>query len=121
MPDYLAAADVLIAPYKLKKGFEKVGFYNSPVKLFEYMAMGKPIITSNIGQISEIIEHGETGLLIEPGNYKEFASGILKLVENPQLRDKLGFNARAEFERNYTWEMNAMKVIAVYEELLNVV
>jgi glycosyltransferase involved in cell wall biosynthesis len=115
---FFAAADVLVAPYKLKEEFKKVGFYNSPVKLFEYMAMGKPIITSDLGQISEVIKHEKSGLLIEPGNYKELANNILKLVENQQLVDKLGSNARVEFEKNYTWEMNAMKVIAVYEEIL---
>ena len=118
VPAYLATADVLVASYKLKEEFKKVGFYNSPVKLFEYMAMGKPIITSDIGQISEVIEHEKTGLLIESGNYKELVNSVLKLVENRQLRDKLGSNARVEFEKSYTWEMNAKKVIAVYEELL---
>lgn len=118
VPGYLAAADVLVAPYKLKRGFEGVGFYNSPVKLFEYMAMGKAIVTSNIGQISEVIEHGKTGLLIEHGNYKELANSVLKLVENQQLRYELGYNTRVEFEKNYTWEINTKKVIGIYEELL---
>ena len=118
VPGYLAAADVLLAPYKLKKGFEDVGFYNSPVKLFEYMAMGKAIVTSNIGQISEVIEHERTGLLIEPGDYKELAENILVLLEHKQLREKLGSNARVEFERNYTWEQNARRIMAIYEELL---
>lgn len=118
VPGYLAAADVLLAPYKLKKGFEDVGFYNSPVKLFEYMAMGKAIVTSSIGQISEVIEHGKTGLLIEPGDYKELAENILMLLENKQLREKLGSNARVEFERNYTWNLNARQIMAIYEEIL---
>ena len=118
VPGYLATADVLLAPYKLKKGFEDVGFYNSPVKLFEYMAMGKAIVTSNIGQISEVIEHGKTGLLIEPGDYKELAENILMLLENKQLREKLGSNARVEFERNYTWNLNARRIIAIYGEIL---
>lgn len=118
IPTYLAAADILIAPYKLEKDLKYIGFYNSPVKLFEYMAMGKPIIASNIGQIGEILEHGKTGLLIEPGNYKELAENILILLEDGQLKKKLGKNARIEVERNYTWERNARKIMEIYREVL---
>jgi glycosyltransferase involved in cell wall biosynthesis len=118
VPAYLAAADILLAPYKLEEDFRDVGFYNSPVKLFEYMAMGKPIITSNIGQIEEIIEHGKTGLMIEPGNYNELARNILTLMEDEQLKKKLGKNARIEVEKNYTWERNARKIMTIYEEIL---
>jgi len=118
LPNYLAAADILLAPYKLKEQFKEIGFYNSPVKLFEYMAMGKPIIASNIGQISEVIEHGKTGLLIEPGNYQELTSNILTLFENKQLREELGVNAREELVRNYTWKINADKIVNVYKDLI---
>ena len=118
VPTYLAAADILVAPYKLEEDFKGIGFYNSPVKLFEYMAMGKPIITSNIGQIEEIIEHGKTGLLIEPGNYNELARTILTLMEDEHLKKKLGKKARIEVEKNYTWERNARQIMAIYKEIL---
>ncbi len=115
IPAYLAAADILIAPYKSEIKY----FYNSPIKLFEYMAMGKSIITSNIGQIGEIIEHGETGLLNKPGNYKELTENILLLLENEKLRKKLGERARKEVIKKYTWEQNARKITSIYEELLD--
>jgi len=118
VPLYLAAADILVAPYKLEEEFKNIGFYNSSVKLFEYMAMGKPIIASNIGQIGEIIEDEKTGLLIEPGNYKELTNNILTLTEDEQLKKKLGKNARFEVETNYTWEQNAKKIMEIYNEVL---
>ena len=118
VPLYLAAADVLVAPYIVEKDFEDIGFYNSPIKLFEYMAMGKAIVTSNIGQISEIIDHGRTGLLIKPGNHQELANNILMLIRDNDLREALGSNARIEFERNFTWEKNARRIISIYEDLL---
>lgn len=118
VPTYLAAADILVAPYKLEEVFKDIGFYNSPVKLFEYMAMGKPIIASNIGQIGEILEHGKTGLLIEPGNYKELTEYILTLLEDEQLKRKLGKNARSEVEKKYTWEHNARRIMEIYNEVL---
>ena len=118
VPKYLAAADILLAPYKLESDFKDIGYYNSPIKIFEYMAMGKAIITSNIGQILEVIEHNKTGLLIEPGNYKELANNIQLLLENKTLRGELGSNARNEFEKNYTWEKNARKIMSVFNEIL---
>lgn len=118
VPRYLAAADVLVAPYKLEKDLKHTSFYNSPVKLFEYMAMGKPIIASHIGQIAEILEHEKTGLLTEPGNPKNLAENILILTEDEQLKKKLGRYARNEAEKKYTWEQNARRIMAIYEEVL---
>jgi glycosyltransferase involved in cell wall biosynthesis len=114
IPSYLAAADILIAPYNVENNF----FYNSPIKLFEYMAMGKPIIASNLGQIRDVIEDGRTGLLNEPGNYEELAENILILLENEKLRKELGLNARKEVEKKYTWEQNVRQIISIYEEIL---
>ena len=83
------------------------------------MAMGKPIITSNIGQIGEILEHEIGGLLIEPGNHEELARNILTLMEDEHLKKKLGKNARIKVEKNYTWERNARQIMAIYEEILD--
>ena len=113
VPKYLAASDIVVAPYP-----QIDFFYFSPVKLFEYMATGKPIIASNIGQIGDVLEHGKTGLLIEPGNYKELAENILTLLEDEELKKILGRNARIEVEKNYTWERNARKIMEIYKEVL---
>ncbi|WP_342304735.1 glycosyltransferase family 4 protein [Methanolobus sp. ZRKC5] len=114
---YLAASDILLAPYILKNEFANVGFYNSPIKLFEYMAMGKSIISSNMGQIAEIIQHGENGLLIEPGDSAQLAEYILKLADDSALRFKLGYNARMALEDKYTWKVNAKTIMKLYEEV----
>jgi len=118
MPAYLAAADILAAPYKKEKGLKDIGFYNSPIKLFEYMAMGKPVITSNIGQISEIIRHKQTGVLVEPGNDKDLTENILSLIEDDRLKRELGYNARDEVKKKYTWKQNAQRTMEVYREIL---
>lgn len=118
MPSYFATADVLVAHYKQQTDFEYVNFYGSSLKLFEYMAMGKPIIASNLGQIGEILEHGKSGLLIELGNYKELANNILTLMADEKLKRKLSKNARIEVEKNYTWERNARKIMEIYKEVM---
>jgi glycosyltransferase involved in cell wall biosynthesis len=113
IPEYLAASDIAVAPYP-KMDF----FYFSPIKLFEYMASGKAIVASDMGQIGEVIEHEKTGLLIEPGNVRALKESIEYLLDNPQLRRKLGRNARKAAE-SYTWENNAKRVMKIYEELIN--
>jgi len=118
VPEYLAAADILVAPYKKAKDLGNISFYNSPIKLFEYMAMAKPIIASNIGQIGEILRHRKTGLLNEPGNPQELTECILLLLKDNNLKKELGSNSRLEVEKSYTWEQNARRIMEVYEKVL---
>lgn len=112
--EYLSAADILVAPYP-KMDF----FYFSPIKLFEYMAAGKPIIASNIGQISEVIENMQTGILVEPGNVDDLTNNILYLINDDVLMKKLGQNARKKVENEYSWKINAERIMKIYDEILN--
>src|SRR5205807_7132606 len=92
VPALLDACDILLSPHvPLEDGSE---FFGSPTKLFEYMAMGKGIVASRLGQIGEVLADEETALLTEPGNAKELADAILRLSESPELRERLGAAAR---------------------------
>jgi len=69
IPEYIAAADVAVAPYN-PSGFrdmERYGFYFSPIKIFEYMACGKPVVTTDIEIVRDVIRESDCGLLVEPG------------------------------------------------------
>ena len=111
----LDACDILVAPHvPLADGSE---FFGSPTKIFEYMAMGKGIVASRLGQIGEVLVDGETALLVEPGNVSELAAAILKLVESPELRKQLGAEARETAEREHTWTRNAQRVLDAYKSL----
>ena len=108
MPGYLAACDVLVAPYL--PVLAQVPFHGSPIKVFEYMAMAKPVVASNLGQISVILKHRETGLLVTPGDANELADVIVELGEDPQLARNLGCNARSE-SMKYTWKANGDRLL----------
>jgi glycosyltransferase involved in cell wall biosynthesis len=109
-PEYLAACDVLVSPHL---GFEDgTKFFGSPTKLFEYMAMGKPIIASDLEQIGKIIIDGVNGLKFNPGDANKLSELILKLYFEPELRVSLGRKAREDVIRNYTWKQNAYRVLA---------
>ena len=115
VPAYLDACDVLVAPHvPLDEGAD---FFGSPTKLFEYMAAGKAIVASRLGQIGDVLEHCETGWLVEPGDVDDLRRGLLAVAEDPRLRRDLGANARREATEHHTWRQNARRLIDAYSTL----
>ena len=115
VPALLDACDMLLSPHvPLADGSE---FFGSPTKLFEYMAMGKGIVASRLGQIGEVLVDQETALLTEPGNARELADAILRLTGSPDLRERLGSAARAAAMARHTWKHNAQRVLDAYASL----
>jgi glycosyltransferase involved in cell wall biosynthesis len=113
IPEHIAAMDITVAPYTPNENF-----YFSPIKIFEYMAMGKPVVAGSIGQVQEIIAEGETGLLFTPGDIAEMNAVIQKLVDNAALRQRMGEQGRAWVARERTWDRNAEKVLSLVHLLL---
>jgi len=112
VPLYLATMDVAVAPYPdLSK------FYFSPLKLFEYMAAGRAIVASRLGQVAEVIVDGESGLLFKPGDVEDLVRCIRRLREDSRLRLALGKQASMT-SRSYTWSKNASQVVAWVEALV---
>ncbi|MFZ0060496.1 MAG: glycosyltransferase family 4 protein [Pyrinomonadaceae bacterium] len=112
IPALLDACDVLVSPHvPLAAGAE---FFGSPTKLFEYMAMGKPIVASRLGQIADVLGHEKTGLLVEPGDARQLSNAIIRLTQSPQLREKLGAAARQSAIANHTWTRNAQIILDAY-------
>ena len=110
VPETLDAADIFLAPLvPFADGSE---FFGSPTKLFEYMAMEKAIIASNLGQMGTIITHKENGWLTEPGNAEALGTAILYLAENADLRLQMGQRAREAAVSRHTWLQNARAVLA---------
>jgi glycosyltransferase involved in cell wall biosynthesis len=83
----------------------------SPMKLFEYMAHGKPIIAADLPAIREVLTDGETALLCEPGDVEAWRKAVERLRTDPDLRVVLGEAAFARLQRDYTWEGRARAVI----------
>lgn len=107
---YLDAADILVSPHVPMPG--GIAFFGSPTKLFEYMAMGKAITASALNQIADLLEHGKTAWLVTPGDAQELGEAIQRLAADPQLRIKLGRNARESILARHTWRRNAARVLA---------
>jgi glycosyltransferase involved in cell wall biosynthesis len=110
---YLLAADILIAPFT-SEGRDIAGKiiipFSSPLKIFEYMAAGKPIVASNVGAIPEVITHEENGLLVEPGNVTELVTAIARLLSDRELAARLATNAQRN-ARRYSWDKRVARVL----------
>lgn len=108
-PMYLAASDILVSPQIPNP--DGTPFFGSPTKLFEYMAMGKAIVASDLDQIGRILKDGKTALLATPGNEDSLADCILRLASDSKLRTTLGTNAREDVVKNYTWDTHVQIIL----------
>jgi glycosyltransferase involved in cell wall biosynthesis len=114
MPSHYAACDILVSPHvHMADGST---FFGSPIKVFEYMAMGKPIVASGIGQLAELLK--DQALLTQPGDSSAIADAIVRLAETPGLRAELGNAVRENCLANLTWEHNARRFINAYWSVL---
>lgn len=112
--ELLAAMDIVFAPYPPMEFF-----YFSPLKLFEYMAAGKPVVASRVGQIEDMVEDGINGLLYDAGEIEQLIARSSELIEDKELRTRIGKQARETMCANHSWRVNADKVIKLIEESLN--
>lgn len=122
--EYLQACDILLSPQT--NSLKKSQFYGSPIKMFEYMGLGKAIIASDLMQIGQVLRPAllsnsldsnsiitdEAAVLIPPGAFESLRDSILFLAENSEIREKLGANARKSLLENYTWNKHVAKIIA---------
>lgn len=113
---YIASSDLCLCLYKINEE-SKFGFYNSPLKLFDYMSCAKPIIASPLGQISEIIKDGENGCITD-NNVDNIVSSILKLKKNNELCIQMGNKARQEVIDYYNWNRVAEESIELFERCI---
>jgi glycosyltransferase involved in cell wall biosynthesis len=113
-PAHLAACDILVSPHL---GFDKgEKFFGSPTKLFEYMAMGKAVVASDLEQIGEVIRDGSNGRTMRPGDAGRLEALIGELCNDKGQRDRLGDAAARDVTMKYTWEKNVARIIESLNE-----
>jgi glycosyltransferase involved in cell wall biosynthesis len=106
VPGLLASMDVAVAPYP-----NHARCYFSPLKVFEYMAAGLPVVASRIGQLVELIQDGINGLLCPPGDPVALACAIGRVRSEPELSARMRREARALVLEHHTWDAVARRIL----------
>jgi glycosyltransferase involved in cell wall biosynthesis len=111
VPAFVASFDIALQP--------AVTPYASPLKLFEYLALGKAIVAPRMPNIEEVLTHGDNAWLFDAVDGASFASALSALSEDPALRQRLAVRARASIgELGLTWRSNAQRVAALGAALM---
>jgi glycosyltransferase involved in cell wall biosynthesis len=109
LPSVYNCADVFVLP-SIQEG--------QGIVLLEAQASGKPVVAFDVGGVNEAVHNKETGLLVERDNSDALMDGLMKLLLDKPLRDKMGANGRRFVTKNFTWDICAQKMLTVYHEVL---
>lgn len=109
IPLYLKIADVAVIP--------ETNDFRSPIKMFEYMALGLPVVAPKKPAIKVAITNKREGLLFEPGDYSSLAQALLECFLEPNVANKLGENARQKVFNNFTWERHAGHILQLLSKV----
>jgi len=109
VPELLASCDLFVLP-SLYEGL--------PVSVLEAMAAGKPIVATRIGGTDEVIQDGQTGLLVPPADPESLAQAIQRVLTDRLLAQRLGAEARARVRKEFSAETVAARTVEIYEELM---
>ena len=101
--DYVSLFDIAVSP--------KATFYASPMKITEYMAMGKAVVAPDSENLIDMIDDGENGILFKKDSTASLTECLDKLFGSAELRQQMGQNAREKVETRLNWEWNAREVI----------
>ena len=113
IPRYIAAADVCVAAFK----DTKVTRCKSPLKIAEYMACGKAVVASNVGEVRRML--GGVGILVDPDDANSLAEGILRIIGDKDLGDRLGKFARIRVGEKYNWVKTTANLFVAYQKIIN--
>jgi glycosyltransferase involved in cell wall biosynthesis len=109
VPNHLAAMDICLLPQS--------DWLNCPMKLLEYGVMGQAIVAPDLEAIRDLLQHGETALLVKPGDLAEMTSAIEELATNSSLRKKLAQSVQQHILTNHTWTKNAERILGIYRKV----
>jgi glycosyltransferase involved in cell wall biosynthesis len=111
MPELAASADVGVAPYDTTRLRQlRLGFFWSPLKIFEYMASGLPTVTISVPPLDEIVREEHEGLHFAEGDDVHLARVLGRLADDAGLRTRLGAQARARVVERYSWARHCEQI-----------
>jgi glycosyltransferase involved in cell wall biosynthesis len=119
MPAVVAACDIGVAPYDPARLPQlRLGFFWSPLKIFEYMASGLPTVTVRRPPLDELVRDGEDGLLVQEADPAALAAALERLAGDPVLRARMGASARRRVVERYSWDGHCAQLEALMGRLV---
>ena len=117
----MRSMDVLLMPYQKSVSIGVAGQdtaqWMSPMKMFEYMASGVPLVSSDLPVLREVLEEGRNALLVAPGDPRAWVAAVDRLAFDPGFAAYLGANAHADYKKLYTWAARARQLLEAAKEL----
>lgn len=107
LPPYIASFHIGVMPDS--------NDYGSPMKIFEYMAMGKPVVVPDYGPLRDAVTDGEEGLIFAPGNAADLARCLMALLGDPALHRKMSARARDRILTRHNWRENTRTILRVMQ------
>ena len=119
VPAYLALGTVGIAPYDCDAypPLRQFGFFWSPLKIFEYMASGMPVVAIDIEPLNHVVKDGERGYVVPEGNWTGFAEKIINLLQNPSKCSTIGTAAKTFAVEKYSWQAHVHQINRILESV----
>lgn len=114
VPEYTAASDIYIIPTR----DTMYARAEIPRKIFDAMAMGKPIVASNISDIPIFLDNGKCGILTKPDSLKSLKDALSHLIEDKSLREKLGRKARSSYLKHFSYKILEQKLNKIYSQFM---
>jgi len=106
----LQTADIFVLPSRDREGLG--------IAIIEAMATGLPVVGTDLGGIPEVIEDGENGFLVSPGNSGQLAEALKKLIDDREMRKDMGYRGRKRFEEKFTLQRMIRQIEELYDYLL---
>ncbi|WP_255334807.1 glycosyltransferase family 4 protein [Methanosarcina sp. KYL-1] len=111
IPKYIKISKIGTVLLHPTERFKKTAY---PLKLFEYMACGKPVLASDLPAMGKIVKETKCGLLTDPKNMEKISDSIIYLLENPQKAEEMGMNGKKAVETKYNWEVMEQNLLKIY-------
>jgi L-malate glycosyltransferase len=110
LQSFLASLDIFAMPSNVQESFG--------IAALEASATCMPVVATRVGGVAEVVKDGITGILVERGSVSQLAEALIKLIESPELRLRMGLAGRAYVEQNYRWQDNVASMEQLYRDIL---
>jgi glycosyltransferase involved in cell wall biosynthesis len=121
VPALLAEASIGVAPFNTgpHPALRAAGFFWSPLKVYEYMAAGLPVVTADIHPLNQVIRDGQEGALFREGDVAGLATALARLLDDPAAARAMGARARERVAERYSWAHHCAELERIMLEIVN--